>query len=187
MGADCHHRLLLRSGTVVLPASRWSTWFKPGAHTIYLLTYSLGWMFSFLLLCYHDSVMKTNGHHILVIGSSSPLLEGVADLLQLAGYRVETSSSWAETEYAMVIAPPHLVIVDLSSSARDAYRLSEQLRRIPRWAEVPILFISFSGDDSIRSLQLMRNRKGSSGPVHYYAHTLLSMEGLLNQVRTCLS
>ncbi|MBN1135035.1 MAG: response regulator transcription factor [Anaerolineae bacterium] len=132
--------------------------------------------------------MKTNGHHILVIGSSSPLLEGVADLLQLAGYWVDTSSSWAETEYAMAITPPNLVIVDLSSAARDAYQLSEQLRRMPRWAEVPILFISFSGDDSIRSLQLLRkSRKGSSGPVHYYAHTLLSMEGLLNKVKTCLS
>lgn len=134
------------------------------------------------------SGMKTNGHHILVIGSSSPLLEGVADLLQLAGYWVDTSSSWAETEYAMAITPPNLVIVDLSSAARDAYQLSEQLRRMPRWAEVPILFISFSGDDSIRSLQLLRkSRKGSSGPVHYYAHTLLSMEGLLNKVKTCLS
>jgi len=132
--------------------------------------------------------MKTNGHHILVIGSSSPLLEGVADLLLLAGYRVETSSTWAETEYAMVITPPNLVIVDLSSAASDAYQLSEQLRRMPRWAEVPILFISFSGDDSIRSLQILRtNRKGSSGPVHYYAHTLLSMEGLLHKVKTCLS
>jgi len=162
-------------------------WFKPGAHTIYVPTSSLGGMFSFLLLCYHESV-KTNGHNILVIGSSSPLLEGVADLLQLAGYRVETSSSWAETEYAMVITPPNLVIVDLSGAAPDAYRLSEQLRRAPRWADVPILFISFSGDDSIRSLQLLpRSRKGSSGPVHYYAHTLLSMQGLLNEVKTCLS
>lgn len=145
-------------------------------------------MASFPLLCYHDSVMKTNGHHILLIGSSSPLLEGVVDLLQLAGYRVETSSTWEETEYAMVIAPPNLVIVDLSSSARNAYQLSEQLRRIPRWAEVPILFISFSGDDTIRSLQILRkSRKGNSGPVHYYAHTLLSMEGLLNQVSDCLA
>ena len=163
-------------------------WFKPRAHTIYLPTSSPGGMFSFLVLCYHDTVMKTNGHHILVIGSSSPLLEGVADLLQLAGYRVETSSSWAETEYAMVITPPHLVIVDLSSAAPNAYQLSEQLRCTPRWADVPILFISFSGDDSIRSLQLLRKgRNGSSGPVHYYAHTLLSMEGLLNKVKTCLS
>ena len=145
-------------------------------------------MFSFLLLCYHDPVMKTNGHHILVIGSSSPLLEGVADLLQLAGYRVETSSSWAETEYAIVVAPPHLVIVDLSSAASDVYQLSEQLRRMPRWAQVPILFISFSGDDTIRNLQLLRkSRRGNSGPVHYYAHTLLGIEGLLNEVKTCLS
>jgi CheY-like chemotaxis protein len=145
-------------------------------------------MFSFLLLCYYNLVMKTNGDHILVIGSSSPLVEGVADLLQVAGYRVETSSSWAETEYVMVKAPPNLVIVDLSSAARDAFLLSQQLRGMPHWAEVPILFISFSGDDTIRILQILRNRrKSNGGPEHYYAHTLLSMEGLLNKVKTCLS
>ena len=144
-------------------------------------------MFSFLLLCYYN-LMKTNGDHILVIGSSSPLVEGVADLLQVAGYRVETSSSWAETEYVMVKAPPNLVIVDLSSAARDAFLLSQQLRGMPHWAEVPILFISFSGDDTIRNLQLLRkSRRGNSGPVHYYAHTLLGIDGLLNEVKTCLS
>ena len=130
--------------------------------------------------------MKTNGHHILVIGQSSPLLEGVADLLQLAGYRVETSSSWAETEYALYTAPPNLVIIDLSGAASDAYRLSEQLRTVSPWADVPILFISFSGDDCIRSLQ-RKNHKDASGPVHFYAHSLLSMNGLLEEVRVCLS
>jgi DNA-binding response OmpR family regulator len=130
--------------------------------------------------------MKTNGHQILVIGQSSPLLEGVADLLQLAGYRVETSSSWAETEYALHTTPPNLVIIDLSGAASDAYRLSEQLRKASPWVDVPILFISFSGDDCIRNLQ-RKNRKGANGPMHFYAHTLLSMNGLLEEVRTCLS
>jgi DNA-binding response OmpR family regulator len=130
--------------------------------------------------------MKTNGHHILVIGQSSPLLEGVADLLQLAGYRVETSSSWAETEYALHTTPPNLVIIDLSGASSDAYRLSERLRKDSPWADVPILFVSFSGDDSIRSLQ-RKDGKGAGGPVHFYAHSLLSMNGLLDEVRVCLS
>lgn len=131
--------------------------------------------------------MDTNSQTILVIGSSSPLLEGVADLLLLAGYQVGTSSSWAETEYTLggAATPPSLVIVDLSSAAPDAYRLSEQIRRVPSWAEVPILFISFAGDDCIRSLQ-HRSSKRNGGPVHFYAHSLLSMDGLLDKVRTCL-
>ncbi len=130
--------------------------------------------------------MSASGQRILVIGKSSPLLEGVSDLLQLAGYRVDMSSSWAETEYAMHITPPSLAIVDLSNSASDAYRLSEQIRNTPRWADVPILFISFSGDDRIRELQ-RRSRKNKDGRLQFYAHTLLSMDGLLEKVRTCLA
>ncbi len=130
--------------------------------------------------------MDTTGQQILVIGTSSPLLEGVADLLQLAGYRVDTSSSWAEAEYSLYITPPSLVVVDLSSAAPDAYRLSEQIRHTPHWAGVPILFVSFSGDDCIRSLQ-HRKPGHNGGPVHFYAHSVLSMEGLLDKVKSCLA
>jgi DNA-binding response OmpR family regulator len=126
-----------------------------------------------------------NEPRILVIGKSSPLLEGVGDLLQLSGYQVDTSSSWTETEYAMHVTPPDLAIVDVSSPSADAIRLSEQIHGAPRWSKVPILFISFSGDDRIRELQ-RNNYKGNGGRLDFYAHTLLSMNGFLEKVKTCL-
>jgi PleD family two-component response regulator len=129
--------------------------------------------------------MGIDRQRIQVIGSSSPLLEGVVDLLQLTGYQVDMSSSWVETEYALRATPPNLVIVDLSGAAADAYRLSEQIRRTPHWSDVPILFISFSGDDRIRDLQ-RQQRKRKTERVHFYAHTLLSMNGLLDKVQACL-
>jgi DNA-binding response OmpR family regulator len=123
---------------------------------------------------------------ILVIGRNTPLMEGVSDLLQVVGYPVDLSSSWTETEYAMYDSPPDLVIIDLSIAAPDGYRLAEQIRSNPHWSEVPILFISFSGDDRIRELQRDNQRNGDKR-VHFYAHTLLSMDGLLEEVRTCLA
>jgi response regulator RpfG family c-di-GMP phosphodiesterase len=132
------------------------------------------------------AVMSKGTQRIQVIGRSSPLLEGVADLLQLAGYHVDLSSSWAETEYTMQVMPPHLVIVDLSSAALDAVRLAEQIHAVPLWSDVPILFISFSGDDRIRDLQ-GRNSERGDGRLHFYAHTLLSMNGLLDKVESCLA
>ena len=36
-----------------------------------------------------------------MIGSSTPLMEGVSDLLQVDGYPVDVSSTLAETEYAL--------------------------------------------------------------------------------------
>jgi CheY-like chemotaxis protein len=95
----------------------------------------------------------SEGQRILVIGRSTPLIEGVSDLLQVVGYPVDMSSTWAATEYAMDDVPPDLVIVDLSLAASDGYRLAERIRCMPNWSTVPILFISFSGDDRIRELQ----------------------------------
>ena len=130
--------------------------------------------------------MNKSGQRILVIGKSTPLLEGVADLLQLAGYHVDTTSSWVETEYTLHVTPPNLAIVDLSSAPTDAFQMSEQIRSRPRWSTVPILFISFSGDDRIWDLQ-RRSRKKNDNHVDFYAHTLLSVDGLLAKVEACLS
>lgn len=131
-------------------------------------------------------VMSTDGQRILVIGRNCPLVEGVYDLLQVVGYRVEMSSTWAGTEYAMHVTPPNLVVVDLSSAVTDVDRLAEQIRGTPLWSEVPILFVSFSGDDRIRDLQ-RRTRENGDRRLHFYAHTLLSMDELLEKVRTCMA
>lgn len=126
------------------------------------------------------------GKRILVIGSSTPLMEGVSDLLQVDGYPVDVSSTLAETEYALNGTLPDLVLVEFSSATPDIARLAEQIRLVPQWSDVPILYVSFSGDDHLRELQRRHQRNGDKR-LHFYAHTLLSMDGLMDQVRTCLA
>jgi DNA-binding response OmpR family regulator len=123
---------------------------------------------------------------ILVIGSSTPLMEGVSDLLQMDGYPVDVTTSLAETEYALNGTSPDLVLVDLSDAALDIDRLAERVRSVPQWSHVPILYVSFSGDDRIRDLQRRQQRNGDER-LHFYAHTLLGVERLIDQVRTCLA
>ena len=133
-------------------------------------------------------LMGREKQRILMVGRNTPLMEGVHDLLQVVGYPVEMSSSWTETEYAMRDRPPNLVIVDLSSAASDVHRVTDKIRRAPRWSKVPILFMSFSGDDRIRDLQSRnRNNNTDDGRIHFYAHTLLGMDELLQKVSTCMS
>jgi PleD family two-component response regulator len=128
----------------------------------------------------------TDNHRnrVLVIGRSMPLIEGVADLLQVVGYLVDVSLSWAETESAMYDRPPGLVIIDLSTAADDVYRSAKQIHELPHWSDVPILFLSFSGDDRIRDLQC-KSRGNGNGRVHFYAHSLLGMDRLLETVHAC--
>lgn len=131
-------------------------------------------------------VMTREKQRILMLGRNSPLMEGVFDLLQVVGYPVSLASNWTETEYAMHDEPPNLVIVDLSSAAPDVYRVAEQIHGRPNWSRVPILFLSFSGDDRIRELR-RHVHKNNSGQVHFYAHTLLGMDELLDKVSSCLA
>lgn len=131
------------------------------------------------------AVMSREQKRILMIGRHSPLMEGVFDLLQVVGYPVQMSSSWAETEYAMYDIPPKLVIVDLSVAAPDVYRVAEQIHSTPDWSQVPILFLSFSGDDRIRELQRFQT-KSNNGQTHFYAHTLLGMDEFLEKVNSCM-
>jgi len=131
-------------------------------------------------------VTSTGDKRILVIGKRSPLLEGVADLLQLSGYSVEVTSNWVETSYSMNGNPPNLAVIDLSSLSSDGHHLSEQIHTTPHWADVPILFVSFSGDDRIRELQRWSS-KSNDQRLQFYAHTVLSMDGLLEKVRASLA
>jgi CheY-like chemotaxis protein len=131
--------------------------------------------------------MAKGRERILVIGRSIPLMEGVADLLQVVGYPVQLSPSWDEAECrGNGHGPPDLVIVDLSGAATDGHSLARQLRDKPHWSGVPILFISFTGDDSVRELQ-RSSRKNGEKRLYFYAHTLLGADHLLAQVRTCLA
>ncbi len=123
---------------------------------------------------------------ILMIGGSTPLVEGVYDLLQVVGYPVELSPSWVGIEYTMSNSPPSLVIVDLSSTTLNIDQVAEQIHNIPFWSHVPILFISFSGDDQIWEMQQFARRNGD-GRLHFYAHTLLGLDELLDKIDMCLS
>ncbi len=123
---------------------------------------------------------------ILFIGSRTPLMEGVSDLLQMDGYPVDVTTTLAETEYALNGTMPDLVLVDLSDGAEDVDRLAERVRAVPQWSDVPILYVSFSGDDRIRDLQRRHQRNGEKR-LHFYAHTLLGVERLIEQVRICLT
>jgi DNA-binding response OmpR family regulator len=129
--------------------------------------------------------MKERGRRILMIGGSSPLLEGVSDLLQLAGHQVATSSTWAEVRDALSGEPPHLAIIDVSSSVFDTVRLYEQIDYLAQCASAPILVISFSDDDRIRALR--RRSRDRNGNIQFYSQTLLGVDGLVDKVEACIA
>lgn len=130
--------------------------------------------------------MKDSAPQILVIGRRTPLLEGVCDLLQLAGYAVLRSPNWEEAESHLCAEPPRLAIADLSSPESDACLRSANIYDTPAWAAVPVLMISLTQDDRVRDLQ-GDSLNGNGHRLKYYSNTLLGMDGLLEEVKSCLA
>ena len=123
---------------------------------------------------------------ILVVGGPSPLLEGVSDLLQLAGYRVNALSTWAEAEKAIIGRPPHLAVVDPSVLAADPPELSVRIAKASGWTGVPILCVGFPNDTRIQELR-RRSLWEDGLRVRFYTHTLQGTNGLLEAVKDCLA
>lgn len=132
------------------------------------------------------AAIGTHQEPILMIGSSSPLVEGVHDLLQVVGYPVHMSTNWTETQQVLEQKLPKLIIVDLSSASLDTDHFTDRMQSLPQWSHIPILFISFSGDDRIHSMK-QRPPHNGNGHLHFYTHTFLNIDRLLSKVRTCIA
>lgn len=128
----------------------------------------------------------TGGQRILVVGGPSPLLEGVADLLQIAGYRVESLATWAEAEQALNGSPPQLTIVDPSALAADPLGLSFSIAKASDGTGVPVLCVGFPDDARIGELR-RHSRLGNGHRLRFFPHTVLGMNGLLEAVEDCLA
>jgi DNA-binding response OmpR family regulator len=124
------------------------------------------------------------GQRILVVGSSSPWLEGVVDLLQLAGYDVAVCSDWEKAEQDIQDAPPDLAILDLTDYV-DSLELPQQVTAMSPARSLPILLLNSTGDDRIWHLE--RVGDPSRGRVDLYAHSLFGPDALLDKVRGCLA
>jgi DNA-binding response OmpR family regulator len=128
--------------------------------------------------------MGAGGQRILVVGSSSPWLEGVVDLLQLAGYDVALSSDWATAEQGIQEDPPDLAILDLSDRI-DSLQLPQEVDALAPAGGPPILLLNSTGDDRIWHLERVGNP--GRGRVDLYAHSLFGPSALLEKVESCLA
>ncbi|MBC7881760.1 MAG: response regulator [Anaerolineae bacterium] len=79
---------------------------------------------------------------ILVVDDDPSLLLLLSDLLQLQGYEIETAGSGYLALTMLKTMIPDLLISDVVMPGLDGYGLVEQLRNHPRFAQMPILFVS---------------------------------------------
>jgi hypothetical protein len=118
------------------------------------------------------------------VGSASAWLEGVVDLLQLAGYEAHLLSDWLQAEGEIRASSVELAILDLSDDV-DSLDLPERLAALTPAGGPPLLLLNSTGDDRIWHLERMGDP--SRGRVELYAHSLLGPTALLEKVEGCLA
>jgi CheY-like chemotaxis protein len=82
---------------------------------------------------------------ILVVDDDDDLREMICLVLEDAGYAtVAVSGGEAALDYFRRADPPDLILLDLMMPGMDGWRVREEVRKLPRVADVPIVVATAS-------------------------------------------
>ncbi len=92
--------------------------------------------------------MKMKNARLLVVEDDVHLLQGIKDILEIEGYRVDTAASGVEGLDALnrMATPPDLIISDIMMPRMDGYQFFEAVRSSEKWLEIPFVFLTAKGE-----------------------------------------
>jgi two-component system sensor histidine kinase/response regulator len=82
------------------------------------------------------------GEKILVVEDDAALLNGLRDILELAGFEIRTASNGVEGLAALETFTPQLIVSDIMMPKLDGYRFFEEVRSRPEWISLPFIFLT---------------------------------------------
>jgi two-component system chemotaxis response regulator CheY len=88
---------------------------------------------------------------ILTVDDSASIRVAIRIALNEAGYSVEEATNGAEGVSKAKGGSFDLVVTDLNMPVMDGLTMIEQLRRIPAYAGVPIIFLTTESDAEIKA------------------------------------
>ena len=87
---------------------------------------------------------------LLLVDDEPGLREAVKDYLEESGFKVQVASNAREGWELMQQNTPELVISDIMMPQVDGYQFLKQLREDPRFASLPVIFLTAKGMTSDR-------------------------------------
>jgi two-component system sensor histidine kinase/response regulator len=90
--------------------------------------------------------MTAPNQRILVVEDDSALLEGVRDILELAGYEVYTATNGVEGLEALRRVTPDLILSDIMMPRMDGHQFYEAVRSHSEWLSIPFIFLTAKGE-----------------------------------------
>ncbi len=79
---------------------------------------------------------------ILVVDDDPDILEALSDILLAEGFAVRRARNGQEALARLSPNPPDLILLDLMMPVMDGFEFSQQMRKRPEWANVPIVVLS---------------------------------------------
>ncbi len=91
---------------------------------------------------------------VLVVEDDVYLLEGIRDILELAGYEVVTANSGKEGLNVLRHDGklPDLIVSDIMMPEMDGYELLNAIRSDNNWLEIPFIFLTAKGERADKNL-----------------------------------
>ena len=92
---------------------------------------------------------------ILVVDDEPDALRMLTLTLEIEGYEVVTAASGQEAIRQAVKERPDLIVLDVMMPQMDGYEVSRRLRRMPDFAQIPIIFLSARSqvEDTVQGLR----------------------------------
>jgi CheY-like chemotaxis protein len=99
--------------------------------------------------CQPPSCLDTGSNEnatVLVVDDDPVILEAVADLLELSGYRVLTAMDGTAALQTMEGQTPDVIVADVMMPRMDGHALREAVRLNPEWTMIPFIFLTAHRD-----------------------------------------
>ena len=80
--------------------------------------------------------------YILVVEDNAIMLDGIKDILSIAGYQVVTAMDGEEGLGLMESRRPDLIVSDIMMPRMDGYQFFSAVRATPKWIGIPFIFLT---------------------------------------------
>lgn len=109
-------------------------------------------------MAYLSKVGNGMSETILVLEDDRSLMEGIRDMLELAGYTVLTASNGVEGLRVMQNADvmPNLIVSDIMMPEMDGYAFLDAVQKNVQWIDIPFIFLTAKGEkEDVREGRLL--------------------------------
>ena len=92
----------------------------------------------------HD--LSMNRHKILLVEDNQTNINITLDILAIKNHYVTTAKNGKEAIKKAELKSPDIILMDLQMPVMDGYTATRELRRIPEFADIPIIALTASAD-----------------------------------------